>query len=310
VGFVVGQFGIPSDMGNQGFALGYMWVGWIAAGLSQLIPALLFVLSVALLLGYQRSKSNSALVLTFVIAFALGQFNFVSALGLAIYTITIFLVRYRGSPLKSNVYLYVFIATISGALLNYFSPGTRARADLVSQGASLFEFDNVNGAIKSIIGSVISDSLAMAVLLGLFIGLTQLSLNAIFLSQLVRTLSLAFLSAIVATFLIENLAFPEPWHYSLISLSTFVLVLVASIAVGQRIRHSGDAIGEMRAVGIAVGVIFSFFLALQVALITPQIQARSNAWTAGSDSPVGFIADREVEWIARCWTDIAPSDEP
>lgn len=304
MGFVLGQFGIPSEMGDINFAYGYMWLGWIAAGLSQIIPGLLFILAATLMFEYRDRHERPVLYLAVLLAFILGQFNFVSALALSIYCFVTGIIALRTKRIMPLAEVYVFFAAVGGALVNFLSPGTRNRASIVSEGNDLFAFDYVSGSLKSIIDSVFSDSIFLAGLLGIFLGLVLTSIRGRRVYKLFTSVLLMFLSTLVATFIIENLAFPEPWHYALVSINSYLLVFIMAIGAGSALRVSISSTSKVRALITGVGIVLTLIFAVQAWFVNTQIQARTFAWSKGEDASVFFIADRETAWIAQCWQGI------
>jgi len=125
-----------------------MWLGWIAAGLSQVMPAILCALTLGALLRYEHCKSKFYLVAAVILAITLGQFNFVAPLSFTLVMGFRLLYVYVTSRNFSRISFYLMVLTMLGALFNFFAPGTTTRSTKIAQNQDLLNFDYVSSTSK------------------------------------------------------------------------------------------------------------------------------------------------------------------
>jgi len=308
VAFVLGQFGIPSDMSSVNFAFGYMWLGWVAAGLSQIIPAVLFVLAVGSLIRFEQYGLKIYLIATAVLATILGQFNFLAALAFTL--LMAFRVVYTliSSRRLSRVNFYLMLLAIFGALLNYFAPGTRERANLITQGQDLYSFDRILASSKALLESILTDSLILGVLLGVCLGLLMSPVAFVHTRKVMQTVGLMFVATLIATFVIENLTYVAPWHFAQVRLSSYLFVLTFSVGIGISLK---SWIADPKVLSWIGGICMTVFLGIvviQSGLVAMHIDLRATNWAKGQSSGIFFIADRDVDWVSDCWEGLSGSD--
>lgn len=295
--FALSQFGITPSGGNIQFAFGYSLFGWLAASISQFIPAIILLLSCAVWVAYQKHGRRLHLVAVFIMAGLLGQMNFVAPLTfvLLISFLTV-IAPATYARRKSSLLLMALLAVSMAA--NFFSPGTMHRRTVISD-ANKSVFVSAIDFFHMIIGSISAAPIMLAVLLGLIFTLTSKVVDN---NQLLRAFafSIVFLSAsFIATSLTDILGASELWHVALIQLAIYIFSVLLGAVSGNVLRSTL----EIDTPAFVSTFLVSFLLiaiGTDSYFVFQEISARSSVQQKGSNSPVHFINDREIPWIKQC----------
>ena len=296
--FILSQFGIPPSGGDVQFSYGYALLGWLAAAVSQFIPALILLIVLAIWIEYQRAGKRSYLVLSILLSLVLGQINFVAPLTLIL--LLLYLLLTKSKLIQATKATLLLTALVSLMMLaNLLSPGTIARKAVIATSSNGPTFSSAIKVAHDLLANLTAAPVIGAIIVGFSYGLLSRHISREGLIRFIGFCLPLLGAAFVATFLTDIFGASEPWHVALLQLTIFLCVLSTSSLAGSTFRRGTTVTAGNLWVPILVALLFAG-LALASSQVIHEVKARSSVQVTGGPAPIWFINDTEIPWIKEC----------
>lgn len=295
-----------SNGNTRNYQLFFSILNWQTTNVSYVIAPLICFLLIDSI--FNRSAKKPKLLVLILVGFIVGSSGYVTGLSIIIFLLVdqiFFPSFFQSYKEKLPAVALVISVSICFLLISFFSPGASIRKESLQVEYELISLlPALSNAIFDWISILISPGTIYAIFSGIaiFFAVRNKVESKHFENIRTNSLRLFMLSAIfmVTSRASEIFSYPAFWH----DISTLTFLFIGSVLLGvflaQRL-HKKELI-RYRPVAM------SFFIALTVVATftlnqsSELLNERKNTWQSGPAPSVGGTpADREIDWINKCW---------